>query len=232
MPDDLERRMRETAAAAGVDPDGPIVTLEIRSAVENFFEAIDDLRARGYQAVRIGRADAGPLRRPGVVDLAPLPRSAAADVYILLRSRFLVCEGGAVQRAAYLTHTPTLLLGAPDPFSGYPVRRDGLYTLAAVVDLDTGRTLDPAALLTETFFRNARNCGYRSHTPAEIRAAVAELEEGLRQGWLETDSQARFRSRVAAASAALSHLPHVARWGADEGFIGDGRLARFQADRT
>ena len=42
----------------------------------------------------------------------------------------------------------------------------------------------------------------------------------------------QFRARVVEAGAALAAVsPHVVEWGPDAGFIGDGRLVRFQADR-
>ena len=45
-------------------------------------------------------------------------------------------------------------------------------------------------------------------------------------GWNERESQGRFRERAAAAAVRLHHSDLAA----DAGFIGDGRLARWQAD--
>ena len=59
------------------------------------------------------------------------------------------------------------------------------------------------------------------------------MHDGLAHGWDEQASQTTFRHDVVAAGAALAPgLPYVAKWGPDEGFIGDGRLARCQAERV
>src|SRR4030095_13772949 len=108
------------------------------------------------------------------------------DVVAVAQSRFAVCESVELQHVACLTNTPSLLLNARDPFMGYPVRENGLYTLRKVIDLDDGRVLTLSDLLTESYFRNVRNCGYRSNTPAEIRQAVEEMDDGVNHGWPHT----------------------------------------------
>jgi len=60
---------------------------------------------------------------------------------------------------------------------------------------------------------------------------VQEMIGGIEHGWQESDGQSRFRERAAAAGAALAPLvPAVAAWAPEDGFLGDGRLARIQAD--
>jgi hypothetical protein len=76
-----------------------------------------------------------------------------------------------------------------------------------------------------------RNCGWRDNTAREVVDAVREMHEGIARGWTESESQVQFRSRVVAAGTALADsVPYVAQWGPDTGFVGDGRLARVQAD--
>jgi hypothetical protein len=138
-----------------------------------------------------------------------------------------------MQQLAYLTNTASLVVNVADPFGAYPIRANGLFMLKTPIDLDTGRVLAIDDLLTERYFQNLRNYGYRENTAGELTAAIEEMHAGLQNGWSDTTSQARFRSRVVDTGTALAAaVPHVAEWGPDEGFIGDGRLARVQAERT
>src|SRR5690606_38253244 len=101
------------------------------------------------------------------------------------------------------------------------------------IALDTGRELPPLEMLSEPYFRNLRNCGYRACAAGDVLAVVREMYERRRPGWREHDAQTAFRARVVAAGEELA--PRVARaaaWGPDGGFIGEGRLARVQAERV
>jgi hypothetical protein len=165
-----------------------------------------------------------------VVRLDALP-SLHGQVAVLCASRFVICTTSDRQQLAYLTNTPSLTVNATDVFSAYPVRADGLFTLRTAVDLDSGARLAPGDLLSERYFRNLRNVGYRDNSLVELTAAVEEMVAGVEKGWDESESQTRFRDRAAAAGAALAPLvPAVAAWAPEDGFIGDGRLARVQAD--
>lgn len=219
----------EAAAALGLTGDPPIVAIEIRRRPDVFADAIAWLSDLGYRIVRVGDA-ADPVGRDDVLELSRLPQhTRALDIVVVSMARFVVCESREVQHVAYLTETPSLLLNARDPFSGYPVRRDGVFMLAAAIDLDSGETVTPHEL-DERYVRRLRNCGFRSSRPGEILAAVQEMHEGVTTGAVESPAQARFRERVLGAGAALKHLPLVAEWGPEDGFIGDGRLVRFQAE--
>lgn len=226
LPESLAERARAEARQQGVPlpaADGwrpaaegqqPIVAVDVREPVEGFDATLDALKAKGYVPVPLG--------------LTPL-----LDVFLLLTSVFLVCDSADAQRMAYLTTTPTLTINATDAFTFYPVRADGVFLMRAAVDLDTGRTLAPAEMLSETFYRNARNYGFLEHAGADVRAAVDEMVDGVRNGWRDTRAQAEYRARVAAAGEALAgRVGHVAKWGPDGSFIGDGRLARVQAERA
>jgi hypothetical protein len=199
-------------AAAGAERialDGQVVAVDASIDSDALVDARAFLAAQGYSIVPVH----------------------SADVVVVATSRFAVCGSVELQHVACLTNTPSLLLNARDPFKGYPVRANGLYTIAKVIDLDDGRVLTLSDLLTESYFRNVRNCGYRSNTSAEIRRAVEEMHDGVAHGWRDSEGQARFRARVVEAGSGLaSRVAHLAEWGPDEGFIGDGRLARFQAD--
>jgi putative glycosyltransferase (TIGR04372 family) len=232
VPGEAEDDARRAAERAGLNLERPFVALEIRSRIDLFFDAVDYLTAHDYTVVRVGDPIAGPFRRAGVIDLARASGVPSRDLFFVRSCRFLVCESLELQHASYTTNTPSLTVNARDPFSAYPVRAHGVYTLAAAIDLDTGHRFDTPEMLTEGFFRNARNIGHRHTSPAEIAAAVAEMHEGVQDGWSETAAQRQFRADVAKAGEELaSRVPHVAKWGPVDGFIGDGRLARVQADR-
>jgi hypothetical protein len=150
---------------------------------------------------------------------------------VLQTARVVVCDSLAVQRAATLAARPVLLVGALDVFSGYPVRAHGLYLLRRAVDLDTGRDIPLAERLTEAYYRNLRNCGYRRVPASDVLDAIRELHAGVTEGWRDSDAQARFRALATQAGAMLApRVSAVAEWGLDAGFLGDGRLARCQAD--
>jgi hypothetical protein len=201
------------AGTAGIARDGPVIAVDASIDSDVLADARAFLTEHGYSIVRV-QSPASPV-----------------DVVAVVLSHFAICGSVELQHVACLMNIPSLLLNARDPFKGYPVRPNCLYTIARVIDLDDGRVLTPSDLLTESYFRNVRNCGYRSNTPAEIRQAVEEMHGGLRRGWRESEGQARFRARVVEAGSDLaSRVAHVAEWGPDEGFIGDGRLASFQAE--
>ncbi|HXH24768.1 MAG TPA: hypothetical protein VNI78_05935 [Vicinamibacterales bacterium] len=230
LPASWQAQVRRLMDEAGLDPQRPVVAVDVRRRPDTCDDACAWLVARGYAVVQIGPVR-DPVQARGVVALAGSARRPDLELAILLRATFLVCDSLAIQYAAYLTNTPALLLNARDPFCGYPVREGGLFTLGAPIDLDSGRVLAPGDLFGEEYYRTGRHLGYRDLTPAAVLAAVREMHEGVTGGWHDSPSQARFRQRVAAAGAALAlRVPGVAAWGPDEGFIGDGRLARWQAD--
>jgi hypothetical protein len=219
--DDL-RRARAAAAARGLAADRPIAAIEAVHRPERLSDAIALLTARGYQIARLGDGGSG-----SPADQHP------ADQHLLAISACVICSSAELQQAAYLTHTPSLRLDARDPLTAYPIRREASFTLATAIDLDTGRTLDMSELLTERYFRNTRNCGYRPTSSSDVAAAVAEMLDGIAGGWHDDTAQVRFRSAAADAGVALgARVRHIAEWDAASGFIGDGRLARVQAERA
>ena len=190
----------------------PVAAVSVEGAVDVCEASLVFLRDEGYRIVRLGAG-------------------AEADALVLQSARVVVCDGLAVQRAAALANRPSLLVGATDVFAGYPVRVHGLYLLRRAVDLDTGRDIPLAERLTDGYYRNLRNCGFRRVVASEVLAAVRELHDGVCGGWQDTAAQARFRTRVTEAGVALaSRVASVAEWGPDDGFLGDGRLARCQAE--
>ncbi len=214
LPDDLLERARAAAAERGIVPDRPHVAIDARGRPDTLAEGLEYLAAQGYT-------------------VAPLGGSPLLDVFMLLTSAFLVCDNSDAQRMAYLTNTPTLAINATDAYAFYPVRTDGVYLLKTAIDLDTGRELQVSELLAEAYYRNRRNCGFRENSSRDILAGLEEMVSGIRDGWHESDGQSRYRAQVVeAGTAAARRVRHVAKWGPVGGFIGDGRLARVQADRA
>ena len=229
---DARARADNEAKAAGIPRDRPLVAFEVPHRVESALPAIAFLIEQGYVVVRIGDPGGGHVDVGGVVDLACAPRpSALLELLVLQSARFLVCESLDLQQAAYLTATPTLTLNARDPISRYPIRRDGVFTLTQAMDLDSGRVIPLRERLEAPSYQNQRNLGHTPNPPGTILEAVGEMHHGTTVAWQDTAEQAVFRIAAAEASEKLAaSVPLVAEWGADAGFIGDGRLARTQAD--
>ena len=225
----LDRDARAKAAAearlAGIPPDRPLVAFELPHRVETALPAIGFLIEQGYAVVRIGDPRGGAVEIPGVVDLACAPRpNALLEMFVLQSARFLICESVDLQQTAYLTSTPTLTLNARDPVSRYPVRRDGVFTLTRAIDLDSGCVVPLRERLQQSFFQNERNIGHTPNAPETVVEAVREMHDGTTTAWDDTAGQAAFRTAATDAASILA-----ADWGADEGFLGEGRLARVQA---
>lgn len=214
LPQEAIDGARREAEACGFESGAPNVVLEVgmRPDVAAGVERL--LTARGYRTVRLDGAASLRLR-----------------LFVLCAARFVVCTSRDLQQLAYLTNTPSLAVNATDVFSAYPVRRDGVFLLRTALDLESGAVMAPDQRLSEHHYRNLRNVGYRENTLGEVTAAVEEMIGGIEHGWQESPGQSRFRERAAAAGAALAPLvPAVAAWAPEDGFIGDGRLARVQAD--
>jgi hypothetical protein len=242
---DAAARARTELAAHGITGDSPLVTFETRTRPDIASAAIDVLHRDGYTIAWLGDRYDDWRGRDGVVDLTTAAAtSPLLQMSLLATSAFVVCESVDVQQLACFTNTPSLLINAKEPFMPYPVAANGLYVLATAIELERVQQIDIETMFTEPYFRDLRkreargrrrgSFGYRDNTADEVVQAIRELQAGVASNWTdESDSQRRFRARVVEAGAALAEVsPHVVEWGPDAGFIGDGRLVRFQADRV
>jgi hypothetical protein len=212
LTEDQARYAHAAAERLGLQPGLPYVAADVRGRDDAFHDSMGMLASHGYAVVR-------------------LQHDRPLDMYLLLSCAFLLCDNAEAQQLAYLTNTPTLTVNATDAFSCYPVRQHGLYLLKTAIDLDTGRVLTPRDFLAESYYRNLRNIGYRDNTRGHIREAVREMLDGLANSWQESEAQKRYRAAVVAAGESLApRVRQVAQWGPVDGFIGDGRLARVQAE--
>ncbi|MBI4887438.1 MAG: TIGR04372 family glycosyltransferase [Acidobacteria bacterium] len=204
--------------------------------IETYVPAIDYLVSRGFTVVRLGDPSMRPVSRPGLIDVAlDRRRTPALDVYCLLRSRFLMGGESGPSVFSLLTNTPTLTVNATDPVSSFPIRPDWLFTLKTVVDLETGQALDLEQRLTPRYIaglRDTTRLRYVANTPVEILDAVRDMLAHLESPAPETPGQERVRQLVTDAVLDLApRVGYVRKWGDDDGFLGDGRIAPSYVER-
>jgi len=239
----LIEQARTELKARGITDGTPLVTFQSLTRPDVAAAAIEFLLRQGYTVARVGDRSERLRSYDRVVDLTtPHSHSPLLEMFCVSASTFIVCESLDLQQLAYLTNTPSLLINAREPFAAYPVRANGLFALCTPIDLETAQSVTISDMLSEPYFRDLRkqeargrrrgSYGYRDNTAEELIEALEEMRAGVSAGWTsESESQSRFRARVVDAGAALAAVsPHVAEWGPDAGFIGDGRLVRFQAD--
>lgn len=207
------RRVRQAMniASGGGSAGTDLVVVAVRGPLDSFAPALAFLREAGWRLVE--------MQEPGTASLTA--------------ARFVVTDAVDVQQAVAEAARPSLAVNLDDVFRGYPIHPDGVYAVRHAIDLDTGRAVPVGERLTEGYYRNLRNIGFRHLSEAEILDAAREMHAGVTGAWLEHESQRRFRQRAIAAGPGLAaRVPAVAAWGPDEGFIGDGRLASFQAEEA
>jgi hypothetical protein len=203
------RRVRHAIDTVPAVMNGVVVVVAVRRSTDSIGAALAFLRKSGWQLVE--------MREP--------------DAAALAGARFVVTDALDVQRAAAEAGRPSLAVNLDDAFRAYPIHPDGVCALRHAIDLDTGRVVPIGERLTEGYYRNLRNIGFRPLRESEILDAAREMHAGVTGAWQEREVQRRFRARLLAAAPALvPRVPTVAEWGPDEGFIGDGRLAAFQAE--
>jgi putative glycosyltransferase (TIGR04372 family) len=211
---------------------------ELRNGrIETYFPAIDRLVAQGYTVVRVGDASMTPVHHEGVIDVATHPRRVPElDLYLLFRSTFAVVGESGPGQAALLTNTPTLTLNGTDPISAFPVRHDGLFVLKRVREIRTGRVLSLREMFGLEYLSHIRDpvvFEYIDNTPEEIIDAVEEIQaiaSGLPLA--ESATQAAYKE-LALRTAEEFHdrTPFLRKFGAHEGFLGDGRIGRTFVER-
>jgi putative glycosyltransferase (TIGR04372 family) len=214
----------------------------VRNAkIDSYSKAIDFLVNEGYAVVRLGDPLMDPYRRTGVFDLATSPlRTSAMELYCLWQSKFVLCGESGPYSVSYLTNTPSVLVNATDPVSGYPIRKDRLYILKHVFDRLTGQPLRLNDMLTHRYLSKMRQLTsfqYVDNTPEDILEVVREMVAGLRDGWVATSKQRTYRERVTDIAMDLDRrerhggLAYIRKWGTDRGFLGNGYIGAAWAAR-
>ena len=257
LPESKEKEAAGLAAEVGISPEARVVTLHVRqegfrqsvggrperdyqaarnARIETYFKAIDSLVSRGYTVVRVGDTSMTPVSRQGVVDIATLPQEKSLlELYCLMRSSFFIgCDSGP-NDVCNLTNTPSVVVNSANPIGSYPVRRGNLQILKHVVDGSSGRTLSLAESLTEGYLLNMRDSTryeYIDDDDDEILQAVLEMEKNLANGPQDTPAQQAYHGLLCKAATELrDRVPYIGRYGPDNGFMGDGRIASFFAER-
>lgn len=202
------QRTEAAAAALGIAPDAPIVTIHAREPgwkrgrevqdkivrgrgqrprddstrnvrIETYFPAIDYLISRGFTVVRLGDPSMKPVARRGVVDLALEPRrTPALDLHCLLRSSFLLAGESGPSVFTLLTNTPTLTVNATDPVSSFPIRANWLFVLKKVIDLQTGEQLSLSQMASEGYLGALRDT-YRFRFMSNTREEILEAVQEM-----------------------------------------------------
>ena len=214
----------------------------VRNArIDSYSQAIDYLVKEGYAVVRLGDPLMEPYHRAGLFDLATSPiRTPALELYCLLQSEFVLCGESGPYSVSYLTNTPSVLVNATDPISGYPVRKDRLYILKRVHDRSTGQPLRLNDMLTHRYLSKMRQMilfQYVDNTSDEILEVVREMVSGLRDGWVATSKQRAYREQATAAAIEFNKrerdggIAYVRKWGEDRGFLGSGYIGANWAER-
>ena len=215
----------------------------VRNArIDSYSQAIDYLVNEGYAVVRLGDPLMEPYQRAGLVDLATSPiRSPALELYCLSQSEFVLCGESGPYSVSYLTNTPSVLVNATDPISGYPVRKDRLYILKQVHDRVTGQPLRLNDMLTHQYLTKMRQLTpyqYVDNTSDEILVVVREMVSGLRNGWVTTLKQRAYREQATATAIEFNKrerhggIAYVRKWGEDRGFLGSGYIGADLAERN
>jgi putative glycosyltransferase (TIGR04372 family) len=238
LPPTLEAEARAQAELLGLDPGARIITMHVRESgwrqidedsrscdINTFRPAVDELVRRGFRIVRIGDASMTPIDWPGVLDLATHPgRTDPLELWSMLHSvYFLGSESGPLELAK-LIGMPMLLVNVKTVQSGYPLHRSDLFIMKRLLSPD-----EPCVLsLREQLAVKAGKLGlggslrYVDNSAEEILLAVEEMLQAQNGDAPESPAQAEFRR--------LAGLKVIKGRECDR-FLGEGRLARFFADR-
>jgi putative glycosyltransferase (TIGR04372 family) len=253
---DYEKEALRMAARFGLGSGSKFVVLHVRESgfktsggheealfdmarnaqIEDYSEAVDHIVRQGYQVVRIGDATMTPYRREGVVDLATSPeKNDLLDLWCLMRSRFVLgCDSGPTA-VCLLLNTPTLVVNATNPLTSFPVRTGCLYILKRVVHRDTGEALALEEMFSENYLANWRSpleYKYIDNTSEDILSAVREMLDSLENRPPESPQQRRFKEMVYQTTLRLKDkVRYIRKWGTDDDFMGDGRIAQFFVER-
>lgn len=260
LPAPLVAEARRQALAHGIAADARIITLHAREAgykrgqemedvkpgvredavrnahIEHYVAAVEYLTGQGYTVVRLGDPSMTPLTMPGVVDLALSPaRTNLLEVYCLMNSVFMIgCESGP-SSLTYLTNTPCLWVNCTDPITSFPIRANSMYLLKRVRDRKSRKFLTLDDRLEHDYiehFRHTQRNEYFDNTPEEILAATREMESVVLHGTPPSAAQRAFREKATEAGVFfVDRLAYIRKWGPDEGFLGDGRIAQIALDQ-
>jgi putative glycosyltransferase (TIGR04372 family) len=165
------------------------------------------------------------------VDVATSPtRSNLLEIFCLLRSDFILAGESGLAGVSYLTNTPMVLVNVTEPIAIYPIRAPGLFLPKTIIDRRTGAPVPLLGLLTQEYqerMRDQRRYLYID-TPADaIAQATLEMHDWVKGGWVESDDQRDYHTAITTTAPPLRQTnAYVRKWGPDQGFLGEGRIAK------
>jgi hypothetical protein len=117
-----------------------------------------------------------------------------------------------------------------EPIAIYPIRAPGLFVPKTIIDRRTGAPVPLLGQLTQEYqglMRDQRRYSYLD-TPADaITDATLEMHDWVKGNWVESDDQRDYHTAIITTAPQLREMnAHVRKWGPDEGFLGEGRIAK------
>ncbi len=172
--------------------------------VADFVLAAQELIARGYYIIRMGRVveEKFPLVHPQVIDYANSSfRSDFADIYLISKCHFFVGEGG-IEAVARLFRKPVVYINVIPVGFLFTWSDQFLSILKLLRNKKDGRLLSFKEMLNENIRYGVQTKMFEDqglevikNSPEEIRDVVLEMEERLKGQWKTTEEQEELQSQ-------------------------------------
>lgn len=190
---------RDAARAIGLPEDASFVCLHARESgyhgdaghrqrafrIDDYFQAIDAVTARGDWIVRLGDPSMAPLPPMArVIDYANSPaRTPALDVYLAARCRFFIGTNSGPMFMPHLFGRPALITNYTFLFGAPPLGPSSRFLPRLMTR--GGRTLRFATMMADAYMKSTHNeraftlrgLSATDNTPQEILEAALEMYE-------------------------------------------------------
>ena len=221
--------------------------LEIRSRrnanFKDYVSTVKYLVTKGYIVVRLGDPHMNRINLPGVIDLPHVETDyGLVELYTLMKSKFFIATDSGPWFLPFLTGTPLLLTNATLWWTNFPLRKMDMYLLKDVFDRQKGKNLNIEEILGVDFTSNDLEMDrfeFIDNNEEEILTAVQEMEELVFQWTPMNADQENYHSKAHAAIARIQQTAGnnarlsgpMKNWGPDDGFMGEGRIAKINLSR-
>jgi putative glycosyltransferase (TIGR04372 family) len=211
---------------------------------EDYFLALDYLHEKGFAIVRLGSPKMTRIRYPSLIDLTLTGDDRGLlEVYSLFRSTFFICTDAGPELLPVLAGVPKLVTNATHWAFLYPLREADVCLLKRIFDKEKNKFLDSSELFSLEFNEHCLNLdryGYVMNSDTDILGAVKEMEGVLETGRPMSPSQKSFLSNAQDIASRYEQGKGITRggarrffkWGADQGFLGKGRIAQVFLDHN
>ena len=206
--------------------------------IATYLPALEWLVSKGFVVVRLGDTSMSPVSLLGVLDLARHPeRSPEMDLYFIEQSYFMLGTDSGPAILAYLFGCPLLYSNATHPALCWPFHERDLVVPKYIRRRSDAAFLSIEDTLTPEMAENMRNTAiyeYLDLTAEDLLQSAIEMLELLETDPLPepTAEQERLKSEAANFLEAQQAHRYIEKWGCRNGFIGNGRIARFVAERN